>query len=239
MTWVRLADDFADHPKVIAAGPLAGWLWVCSLAYANKYLTDGFVPQGAVRRLADVDDPARLAARLVEVGLWTRADGGYRIHDYADFQPSAETVRAERERTAERVRTWRERQKSGRDNGVSNGVTYAVSTGSPVPVPVPSFNPAPAGTSPLPPPLAEGELAPTTEGDQVLWLRAFGQITDGMLPANVEKVAALEPLGRGPDGGLRLRAPPWADAGRFQGAVRAALVNAGDADGGKATIVTG
>jgi hypothetical protein len=73
----------------------------------------------------------------------------------------------------------------------------------------------------------------------VLWLRALGQITDGMLPSNVEKVAAMSPLGRGPDGGLRLRAPPWADAGRFQGAVRASLVNAGDAAGGKATIVTG
>jgi hypothetical protein len=72
-----------------------------------------------------------------------------------------------------------------------------------------------------------------------LWLRAFGQITDGMLPSNVEKVAAMSPLGRGRDGGLRIGAPPWADAGRFQGAVRAALVSAGDADGGKAVIVPG
>jgi hypothetical protein len=78
-----------------------------------------------------------------------------------------------------------------------------------------------------------------TEDDATLWTAAVASITDGMLPANVEKVAAMSPLGRGPDGGLRLRAPPWADAGRFQGAVRAALVSAGDADGGKAVIVTG
>ena len=69
MTWVRLADDFYRHPKVLSARlPLAGWLWVCGLAYANHYLTDGHSPRAAVRGLTDVDEPFRLALTLVEAG---------------------------------------------------------------------------------------------------------------------------------------------------------------------------
>ena len=79
MAWVRLADDFYDHPKVLAAGPVAAYVWACGLAYANRYLTDGYLPKAAVRRLADVEDPYRVAARLVEVGLWVPAGDGYRL----------------------------------------------------------------------------------------------------------------------------------------------------------------
>ena len=109
MAWVRLADDFADHPKIVAAGPLAGWLWLCGIAYCNRYLTDGFVPAAQVRRLADVDDPAALAVRLVDAGLWELTAGGYRVHDYDSYQPSAEVVKAERERNARRAAAFRER----------------------------------------------------------------------------------------------------------------------------------
>src|SRR5881227_2979134 len=90
MPWVRLADDFPDHPKVVQAGPLAAWLYVCALSYANRYATDGFIPAGQVRRLADIDEPLVLAQRLVDAGMWEPVDGGYRIsasmHDVALFK---------------------------------------------------------------------------------------------------------------------------------------------------------
>lgn len=53
MPWVRLDDQFTDNPKVVAAGPLAGWLYVSSLVYSARNLTDGFIPVGMVMRLAD------------------------------------------------------------------------------------------------------------------------------------------------------------------------------------------
>lgn len=261
MTWVRLADDFADHPKVIAAGPLAGWLWVCGLAWANRYLTDGFLPLGAIRRLADVDDAPRLAARLVDIGLWERVDDGYRIHDYAEYQPSAEAVREEREANRERMRSWRERQKNVRSNGVTNAVT----PGSPVPDPVPAVNPVPAGaptpppppsqaregerhprrrrgsggeSSAAPPPEVELPLAPPTAEDVAVWARALADVADGMAPGNVEQVAALEPIGRAQDGSLRLRAPPGLHGmARFRSHVARALLDAGDAAGPRVVIV--
>ncbi|HXT99506.1 MAG TPA: hypothetical protein VN903_00850 [Polyangia bacterium] len=172
MAWVRLADDFADHPKLVAAGPLAGWLWLCGIAYSNRYLTDGFIPGGAVRRLADIEDTAALVARLVDVGLWEHARGGYRVHDYESYQPTAESVRAERARNAERVAKWRDTHgnaiSNAGSNAITNGVGNAGSTGppgpgpgtglNPVPDPAParSPDPNPAGTSPQPPPQAAG-----------------------------------------------------------------------------------
>lgn len=96
-------------------------------------------------------------------------------------------------------------------------------------------------TSPLPPPHAEGELALTTAttDDVSLWERAVAAASDGMLPANAERIGALEPIGRGPDGGLRLRAPP--DVGpmaRFVATIRAGLEQVGDEHGRHAQIVT-
>lgn len=101
MAWTKLDDHFPDHPKVIAAGPLASWLFVCGLAYCGRLLTDGFIPSGQIRKLADVEDAHGLARTLVEVGLWERAEGGYRVHDYLDYQPSKEHVLQTREVRAE------------------------------------------------------------------------------------------------------------------------------------------
>ena len=101
MAWAKLDDGFADHPKVIEAGPLASWLFVCGLTYCARQLTDGFIPAGQMRKLADVDNAKELAQTLVSVGLWEECDGGYMIHDYLEYNPSRERVLATREVRAE------------------------------------------------------------------------------------------------------------------------------------------
>lgn len=101
MAWAKLDDGFADHPKVIEAGPLASWLFVCGLTYCARQLTDGFIPAGQIRKLADVDNAKELAQTLVSVGLWEECDGGYMIHDYLEYNPSRERVLATREVRAE------------------------------------------------------------------------------------------------------------------------------------------
>jgi hypothetical protein len=252
--WLESHVDLRDHPKtdllmdLLAitrrdACGLLHFLWWRTLTYAPSGDLSDFT-DGQIARWADWDgDPGHLVSALKTAGFM---DSTRTIHDWEEF---AGRWIDRRNADAKRKRDAREAA-AGRTNGSAAPDVRDVSGGHPARAYAGArarkpdlTGPDHTGhnrtcTSPLPPPPAEGELAPTTEGDQVLWLRAFGQITDGMLPPNVEKVAALEPLGRGPDGGLRLRAPPWADAGRFAGAVRAALVNAGDAAGGKAVIVT-
>lgn len=102
MTWIKLDDQFPDHPKVAQAGALAELLYVNALAYASRYLTDGFIPHAIVAKLVVWDfegAPSNydLAERLVAAGLWELVEGGYRIHDYLDYNPSREQVFAERE----------------------------------------------------------------------------------------------------------------------------------------------
>ena len=112
--WVKIDDNLPDHPKVLAAGPLAGWLFVCGLAYCNRYLTDGLIPSAMVGRLADIDDPAPLAGRLVEAGLWIACAGGYKVHDYLEYQPSARKIRARREANRRRAAAYRASKRPGR-----------------------------------------------------------------------------------------------------------------------------
>jgi hypothetical protein len=100
--WSKLDDKFPDHPKIVQAGPLASWLYVCGVCYANRYLTDGFIPMGQIRKLADVDDAPALAARLVAVNLWEVVDGGYFIHDFHDVNMTAEEARQRRDEISEK-----------------------------------------------------------------------------------------------------------------------------------------
>jgi hypothetical protein len=137
VTWVRIDDHFASHPKVLMAGPLAGWLHVAALCYCAQHLTDGFVALSAVRTLADFKevgvsrqanlfeisgsvDALELADRLVDTGLWEAVQRrgrriGFRIHDYLEYNPSKREVEAER--AAARQRMGRVRGKFGRTSG--------------------------------------------------------------------------------------------------------------------------
>lgn len=104
-TYVRLHDGLPDHPKVIAVGGQAAWLYTASLCYASRQLTDGVIPRGMVRRLTDLDNPEALASALLRVGLWHEGShtcsrcpqagpDEYVVHDYLEHQRSAEDVQA-------------------------------------------------------------------------------------------------------------------------------------------------
>lgn len=99
-------------------GPVGWGVWLAGLAYCNRNLTDGFIPWsvadgigGRWRIYEPADSEGRervwqvnrssgmhgedmdtewIAALLVECGLWERVEGGYRVHDYAQYQPTRE-----------------------------------------------------------------------------------------------------------------------------------------------------
>lgn len=142
VAWVRLDDNFFSHPKAVSAGRDARDLFLAGMCFCNRGLTDGFIPGEALRRLAadaEVDNAPALAAKLVEVGLWEATDGGYRIHQYLDYQPSKERVEAERAANAQRQAEWRDRKKEAR-NAVTNTVSNA--DGDALVTPAPIDNPS-------------------------------------------------------------------------------------------------
>lgn len=134
MPWVRLDEQFAQHPKIKRAGPEGMALHVAALCYCNQYLTDGDLPAEVARTLIDFGSARKaeaIAQRLVEVGLWEPAADGYLIHDYLDYQPSKQTVLQERAK----------KQAAGKAGGKASAKARASGNRSgaePTPSPVPS-----------------------------------------------------------------------------------------------------
>lgn len=155
MGWVRLDDAFTEHPKYLQIGPLGGYLSIAAIAWANRNLTDGFIPHGQVGRLVNFtgfahhmwmgelmgggDDAhaADLADELVAVGLWEEVEGGYRIHDYHDWQPTRTKILAARDDARKRQQKSRAPRNdspanedvttmSQRDEAVSHGNVTAL-----------------------------------------------------------------------------------------------------------------
>lgn len=138
MSWVKIDDQFSEHPKVIQAGPLASWLYVRSLCYTAKYLTDGFIPQSAAEHLAMFAGTSpELLEKLVECSLWERVNGGYKIHDYLDYNPTGAQVKAERAAAAERMRQKRDGKSAFARTSPELRPNFSGSSASPSPSPSP------------------------------------------------------------------------------------------------------
>lgn len=110
MTRFFVDDRLHSHPKARQAGLAAMGLWTMAGSYCAAYLTDGFVPSSFVRGF---DNGFRSANKLVEVGLWVRAENedgqsGYSFHDWGDHgNPTAEEIKRYRKAAAERQRRRR------------------------------------------------------------------------------------------------------------------------------------
>ncbi len=111
MPWFRVDDDFALHPKAIAAGNNALGLWVRAGAYAAQYLTEGFVPAGMLPVLGGRPKDAEA---LVKAGLWRKTAGGWRFHQWEERQPTKAQVEADRAAAAERQRRARDKARQAR-----------------------------------------------------------------------------------------------------------------------------
>lgn len=104
--WFKVDDKLHDHRKTRRLRrdkAAAIGLWTLCGSWASDNTTDGFVPAEVAERW---DPDGRLAERLVEVGLWHRAEAdgedGYRFHEWAadgdgtPRNPSAAEVRSYR-----------------------------------------------------------------------------------------------------------------------------------------------
>lgn len=76
--YVPLDVNFPSDDKILAAGPAAAYLYVCSLAFSKRNGSDGLIRTAQLPALG-VPKPAALAGALVSVGLWLVVDEGWQI----------------------------------------------------------------------------------------------------------------------------------------------------------------
>lgn len=109
MSYAQFHDGFYRNAKVKRAGSMGAWMWAASIGYANENLTDGFIPLESLNELTELDSKPRLklAAKLVEIGLWEVADGGWMIHDFLNWNFTREQILAKRAANLARVNKHR------------------------------------------------------------------------------------------------------------------------------------
>lgn len=144
MTWAKLCDVILDHPKCIDAGEDATNLFIRSIVWCSKHLTDGRVPRGALRVMTSRDDAEHLATLLVGAGLWEERDGAWWVHDFLDYNPSrAEATDRRAEISAKRsaagkagnAARWGDRKPIANASQtdrkpIANGIASAIANGS-------------------------------------------------------------------------------------------------------------
>lgn len=116
MTWFKVDDALAFHRKSMKAGNAAMGLWVRAGSWCAQQLNDGRIPPEIVAALGTQAE----ADALVRAELWHETMDGYEFHDWAEYQPTRESVLEKREKTAERVADWRSKKRAG--NAVTNDV---------------------------------------------------------------------------------------------------------------------
>lgn len=144
MAWVRIDDQLHSHPKIVEAGNVAVGAWIRMLAWTAAHLTDGRLSMSVALMMANGDQS--IPERLCTVGLLDDLGGGdLEIHDYLDWNPTADHVRAEREKSLLRVKRHRAKKRGGRNGGVTplQGRDKRRTCGDVAGAPSPSPSPSP------------------------------------------------------------------------------------------------
>jgi hypothetical protein len=90
MTWATLDDNMGDHPKIASLTDAQFRLYILAILYANRNLTDGFIPEVIAHKL--VLKSRSTCAQLVAKSLLTRVPSGYQLRDFLDWNQSREQV---------------------------------------------------------------------------------------------------------------------------------------------------
>lgn len=83
-----------------------------SVQYIAKYLTDGYVPEDALR-----GRQRACAPELLDVGMWKPNGGGYYVERWREHVPSALNVQTQRRAAQERMRKSRQRKGTPTEDG--------------------------------------------------------------------------------------------------------------------------
>lgn len=114
MSWLRIDDGFASHPKLAGLTDLQHRIWIRTLCYCAKYNS----PELTDERLGEIPGfDGGVTGRLMRVFLGARLvdclDGHYLVHDWDEYQPKDSTG-------AERQRRYRAKRNVTRNEAVTS-----------------------------------------------------------------------------------------------------------------------
>lgn len=99
--WWRCESGFRSHAKALSVLAEEGgdrallWWWFAGL-WSVEQLTDGFIPRPVAAALIPLKHDEKvdqLVDPLLRACLLSACDGGFRIHDFTDYQPSSAKIR--------------------------------------------------------------------------------------------------------------------------------------------------
>ena len=93
MSWARFDDDLPFNPKIVSAGNEAVGAWVRMICWSAGHGTNGRVRRSVALLIAGGE---KKLASLVKSGLLDINGNDFVVHDFLDFNPSAEEVEAAR-----------------------------------------------------------------------------------------------------------------------------------------------
>lgn len=112
MPFIRLSDNYIDHPKISALSDGAFRLWHECLAFCRKHQTDGLIPKKNMlqchsyrsKRLDELLRPWMEGANPLAVLI---PSFGFKIHDYLEWNLSKEEADDDRDQARLRMRRLR------------------------------------------------------------------------------------------------------------------------------------
>lgn len=134
MSWAKLDDGMWSHPKFLEISNGATGVWAKALSWSAQQLRNGAIPRTLQALLRATDSEI---AELVGAGLWDQTEAGWQIHDYLVFNPSRESVLADRGKGKERARASYNKRKETSHSSPEETKIFGVSSGVPS-RPVPS-----------------------------------------------------------------------------------------------------
>ena len=137
--WFRVDDDLHSHPKTLAAGNAAMGAWVRIGSWCGKHGTGGSIPMSVARSLVG---SSKALHTLVQVGLLNVDGENYQLHDWEEYNATAEEAqalkiaRSEAGKAGARAR-WSDGKQHGKPHGKSHGKTIATAMAKRCPDPDP------------------------------------------------------------------------------------------------------
>jgi hypothetical protein len=116
VSWLRLDDKFAEHPKFAGWTPREKWAWLSVMSYCARYRTGGIIPDDL--RLLPKDCDKKLVEKARESGwLETNPDTGVEtIHDWDFYNPSDATQATRQARFRQKRNGPRNAPRNGESN---------------------------------------------------------------------------------------------------------------------------